>query len=213
MRRAHVVLVAGALLTAGAPAAWLLRGDAADFGEVVQPALAVAVPRPADGPVVATRSARLGDVANVSDPPVSVRLGAGAPTAVDPVGLDADRLVEVPADVSRAGWYQPGSQPGDLRGATVLVGHVDDEVQGLGAFAVLRGLDAGDEVRVRTTTGRELLYDVVARQRFDKTSAPLDQLFTVEGAPRLVLISCDGAFDRTTGSYEQNVVVTAVARP
>jgi len=203
----------------------VLQRDGSDFNELTQSAPAAVAPSVTpsvsgpvvplvDGPDVGTSSARLGEVVNASDPPISVRLGgAETPaTAIDPVGLDDDRLVVIPDDVSRAGWYQPGAQPGDPEGAVVLVGHVDDAVQGLGAFAVLRELDAGAEVVVRTSTGRDLVYDVVARERFDKSSVPLDKLFAVGGTPRLVLISCDGPFDRATGSYEQNIVVTATLR-
>lgn len=209
MRRAAVALLAGSLLAVAAPGAWLLtRDDTGSFGS--QPAGGLGAPV-VERPAVGTRSARLGDVVPASDPPVEVRVG-GVVAPVDPVGLDDDRLVVVPDDVRRAGWYEPGAQPGDPAGAAVLVGHVDDARQGLGAFAVLRGLASGDEVVVRTAAGRELGYAVVSRERFDKAAVPLDRLFAVDGPPRLVLISCDGAFDPRTRSYAENVVVTAVPR-
>jgi len=35
-------------------------------------------------------------------------------------------------------------------------------------------------------------------------------LFARTGQPRLTLITCGGAFNRTTRSYDNNIVVTAV---
>lgn len=222
MRRATVALLVGSLLALGAPVGWLLSGGAADaqYGAEAAQALAPEPPDPADGPAahtqpatptVPTQSARLVDVVQPADPPVEVRV-AGMSAAVDTVGLDADRLVEVPDDVRRAGWYEPGPAPGDDTGSAVLVGHVDDREQGLGTFAVLRELQAGDEVVVRTASGRELVYDVLALEQFVKAEVPMDRLFSSGGPHRLVLISCGGDFDPTTSSYQDNVVVTAVPR-
>jgi sortase (surface protein transpeptidase) len=120
--------------------------------------------------------------------------------------------VVVPEDVRRAGWYAPGPQPGDRAGSAVLVGHADDADQGLGTFAGLRELAAGDEVVVRTASGRDLVYDVVSFERFSKSEVPMSRLFSTRGAHRLVLISCGGAFDRERRTYADNVVVTAVPR-
>jgi hypothetical protein len=160
---------------------------------------------------VSTASARLADVVDPRDPPVEVRFAARA-APLDAVGLDAARQVVVPEDVRRAGWYATGPQPGDRAGSAVLVGHADDADQGLGTFAGLRDLRAGDDVVVRTTSGRELAYDVVSFERFAKAEVPMSRLFTTQGPHRLVLVSCGGAFDPERRTYADNVVVTAVPR-
>jgi sortase (surface protein transpeptidase) len=137
---------------------------------------------------------------------------AGRAAPVVAVGLDAARQVVVPQDVRRAGWYVAGPQPGDRAGSAVLVGHADDADQGLGTFAGLRDLEAGDAVVVRTASGRELAYRVVSFERFAKAEVPMDRLFTAQGPHRLVLVSCGGAFDPVRRTYADNVVVTAVPR-
>ncbi|CAA9305482.1 MAG: hypothetical protein AVDCRST_MAG07-51 [uncultured Frankineae bacterium] len=242
MRRAVLAVVAGLVLAGGAPAGWLLsQGDGGQFGTaaaqdlraadspqptLLQPALprpaaprpvptgrATAVPDPAPlARPVGTRSARLPDVVAPRDPPVAVHL-AGRTAPLDAVGLDGDRQVVVPDDVRRAGWYAAGPQPGDRAGSAVLVGHADDAEQGLGTFAALRALPAGAEVVVRTASGRDLVYEVVAFERFAKAEVPMSRLFATDGAHRLVLISCGGAFDPVRRTYADNVVVTAVPRP
>ena len=160
MRRATAALVSGVLLSAGVPAGWLLSdgGSPPEYGQAVArslrerpapvtaPVLRPPIPTRA-GPAVRTTSARAADVLVRPDPPAAVRF-AGRRAPVDPVGLDADRRVVVPSDVRRAGWYEPGPAPGDRTGSAVLVGHVDDRDQGLGTFAGLRDLRAGDGVVV-----------------------------------------------------------------
>ena len=229
MRRAALALVGGLVLATAAPGGWLVLrgGGSADvYGSAAAQSLAAAPtasasptapapPAPGTGAVgsgaVSTASARLADVVAPRDPPVEVRF-AGRTAPVDAVGLDGTRQVVVPEDVRRAGWYAPGPQPGDRAGSAVLVGHADDAEQGLGTFAGLRDLAAGDEVVVRTASGRDLLYDVVSFERFAKAEVPVDRLFTTQGPHRLVLVSCGGAFDPVRRTYAENVVLTAVPR-
>jgi hypothetical protein len=49
----------------------------------------------------------------------------------------------------------------------------------------------------------------VGREVLQKTDIPLDRYFARDGAPRLTLITCGGPFDKATGHYRDNVVVTA----
>lgn len=44
-----------------------------------------------------------------------------------------------------------------------------------------------------------------------KSALPVEDLFSRAGTDRLVLITCGGEFDRTTGRYADNVV--AIATP
>ena len=127
---------------------------------------------------------------------------------IGPIGVEADGELEVPEDVRSVGWYRYGPAPGEP-GATVIAGHVDSREQGPGAFFRLRRLDVGAQVKVTDHTGDVQRYDVVARRTYDKSVLPTDELFSREGPPQLVLITCGGDFDREAGSYRQNVVVYA----
>lgn len=225
-RVAVVAVACGALLAVGAPLSWLLApAPSAEFGQ----GRAAAVAAPAPGPAApaaaetdtakttaaetATASARLADLAaRAVDPPVEVVL-PGGPVEVVPVGVDERALVEVPVDVRQAGWYRFGAAPGDPSGSALLVGHVDSAEQGLGRFAELSALQEGDEVQVRRQGGALLTYDVVAREQWGKAEVPMDRLVAATGDPRLVLLSCAGAFDERTATYSDNIAVTAVPRP
>jgi len=125
------------------------------------------------------------------------------------VGVEASGAMELPTTVQEAGWYEFGSRPGDSSGTTVLAAHVDTRREGLGPFARLREVRDGATVVVEDSAGRGFSYRVTARERIAKPSVPLAEIFSRDGPPRLVLLTCGGAYDQGTG-YRDNVVVTAV---
>lgn len=131
-------------------------------------------------------------------------------TRVVPVGIDKNEALEVPDDVRLVGWYDLGVPPGADRGSAVLVAHRDSRTQGHGVFYDLGQLDVGDRVTVRNDAGDDLTYSVVSRESILKKRLPYEELFAVDGPPRLTLISCGGYYDPNNGGYQDNVVVTAV---
>ena len=143
--------------------------------------------------------------------PVRVAIPAlDVDTKIFPVGLDKNRAIEIPEDIRFVGWYELGVPPGVDRGSAVLVAHRDGREQGRGVFYFLGNLDVGDKVVVKTSAGEELPYKVVSRESILKKRLPYEELFAVDGDPRLTLISCGGVYDPDNGGYQDNVVVTAV---
>jgi sortase (surface protein transpeptidase) len=143
-------------------------------------------------------------------PPIRIRVAAlGVDAPVTPTGVDAEGGMAVPHDIRTVGWYRFGVGPGAPAGSAVLAGHVDDRVQGLGAFHRLADLAAGSPVQVTLADGTVLGYRVSAVGRVAKPTLPVGELFARDGPPRLVLVTCGGAFDRAAGGYTDNVVVTA----
>jgi sortase (surface protein transpeptidase) len=132
----------------------------------------------------------------------------GVDSGVDPVGVEPDGRMTIPAEVDRVGWYRFGPAPGD-DGSAVIAGHVDDREQGLGAMAPLRDAAVGDEVVVTDAAGTPTRWRVVSRELIQKQVLPLDRLFAREGPARLTLITCGGPFLAEFGSYRDNVVVVA----
>ena len=141
--------------------------------------------------------------------PVAVTIASiGLSAPVIPVGVESPiGTVDVPRDVRTVGWYRFGSGPGQP-GSTVLLGHVDNRTQGLGAFFRLRELRPGDPIRVDTERGEPVTYRVAAVRAYAKDSLP-PLMFRRTGRPQLVLVTCGGAFDEGTGHYRANVVVYA----
>jgi sortase (surface protein transpeptidase) len=149
--------------------------------------------------------------AKASVAPVEIRIpGLNLTTNIVPSGVSADGEAEVPEDVMTVGWYRFGRAPSDTEGSTVLVAHRDGRVEGAGAFYNLGSLNVGDRITVVDADGTKWPYEVQSREAIDRSVLPTNELFTREGDPMLVLISCGGVYDRSAGGYQDNIVVTAL---
>lgn len=143
--------------------------------------------------------------------PVEIRIpDINLTTNVVPSGVTEDGQAEVPENVMTVGWYRFGRAPSDKQGSTVLVAHRDGRVEGAGAFYNLGTLDVGDRITVADEDGVEWSFTVTSREAIDRSVLPTNELFTREGDPMLVLISCGGVYDRSAGGYQDNIVVTAI---
>ena len=67
----------------------------------------------------------------------------------------------------------------------------------------------GDRVRVTTKGGRVFTYKVVSLQTMAKAKLP-PAIYSRQGRPRLVLVTCGGPFIESEGHYRDNIVVTAI---
>jgi hypothetical protein len=210
VRPAVATTVLGITLAVAAPTTWALTRPEATAGAPVEQAFG-APPSPSlttEPPRVVARPAVPADPEQRPAPVRLAVLAHGVDTAVDPVGVEPDGQMTIPADVDRVGWYRFGPAPGD-DGSAVIAGHVDDRDQGLGAMAPLRDAAVGDEVVVTDAAGTPSRWRVVSREVIQKQALPLDRLFAREGPPRLTLITCGGPFLAEFGSYRDNVVVVA----
>jgi sortase (surface protein transpeptidase) len=127
---------------------------------------------------------------------------------VVPIGATAG-ILDVPANPAQVGWWSASARVGAATGSVVIDGHVDSAATGPGALFHLTDLSAGDRLVVTTTTGDRRSYVVTGRRVYPKTGGLPADLFTTDGPPRLVLITCGGPFDRAAGSYLDNIIVFA----
>ena len=153
-----------------------------------------------------------GALAIAAQPVVPTRLRIpelGIDAAVVDVRVLADGALDLPADVGRVGWYGGGPAPGQS-GSAVLAAHVD--YQGApGVFLQLGTLRAGTQILIERSDASVVAFRSLGPARsYRKSSLPIDQLFRRGQAPELTLITCGGAFDPATRSYQDNVVVSAV---
>jgi sortase (surface protein transpeptidase) len=143
--------------------------------------------------------------------PVSITIpAAGVDARVVPVGLRADRTMEVPG-VDLAGWYEPGPRPGDA-GPAVIVGHVDSS-KGPAVFHRLGELRRGDRIEVGQQGGGGRSFVVERVERRPKEALPTERIWNPTREPVLRLITCGGSFDRSTGHYRDNLIVFARKAP
>ena len=123
------------------------------------------------------------------------------------LGRAPDRTVEVPARWEVAGWYAPGTRPGDP-GSAVILGHVDSK-RGPAVFFRLRELRPGDEIKVTRADGSSVRFAVERTEQYGKQRFPTDEVYYPTLTPALRLVTCGGEFDATAGHYRSNVIVFA----
>ena len=75
-------------------------------------------------------------------------------------------------------------------------------------FYRLRELEPGDRVTVHREDG-SATFAVDSLEQVDKDRLPYDRIWSDTTEPVLRLITCGGSFDRSTGSYRDNVIVYA----
>jgi hypothetical protein len=213
-RIARALAAAGGVCLVGG-AAMLGPGPVPDAAPLGPPTVARATePSPAvpvDGELarLLTGEALAPEPVRAGTPPVELALPARdlrAPVVAVTTGPEG--ALVVPEPPSTVGWWSPSALAGGAGGTTVLAGHVDSLTGGLGALAVLRHVVEGEEIVLLGADGRAVGYRVTARRQYRKAELPLE-VFAAGGPPRLVLITCGGAFDRRTRHYADNVVVFA----
>jgi hypothetical protein len=146
--------------------------------------------------------------------PVPVRIDIpriGVSSSLIRLGRAPDGTVEVPKPFGMAGWYAPGTRPGDP-GSAVILGHVDSK-RGPAVFYRLRELRRGDQVRVTRADGSTVWFVVQRTQQTLKRRFPTDDVYYPMLTPGLRLVTCGGEFDAAWGHYRSNVIVFATARP
>jgi len=107
-----------------------------------------------------------------------------------------------PSDPSVLGWW--GRVAGAPAGVTLLTGHTVHA--GGGEFDDLEEIPLGTAVDVSGARYRVTRVEVITKRALARRAV---RLFSQDGPPRLVLVTCEG-YDPTTGRYADNVVVTAV---
>jgi hypothetical protein len=169
------------------------------------PSLPAAVVGSTAAPAVPAGVSALGRSAPVRIAIASIGLRA----SVDQIGLASNgAMAEQPfSRANRAAWYRLGPAPGQP-GPAVIVGHVDTK-KAIAVFFYLSRLRPGDRVVITRADGHTVTFTVDWLGKYPKTRFPTKLVYGPTNYPALRLITCGGAFDRTDGSYVDNIVVFA----
>ncbi|MEV2200935.1 class F sortase [Streptomyces fradiae] len=174
------------------------------------PAAAPPAPPPDAGAVPSGSASAGPGVPAAHSPPVALTVpGHVERLPVDPVGRAGDGALDLPGSPSRLGWWALGARPGAAAGTLLLAGHLDSAREGPGPFEALHSLPLGALAHVAAADGTRHTYRIVARRTYRSGGLPGD-LFSAEGRPRLVLITCAGAFDPEARAYGENLVLYGV---
>lgn len=143
--------------------------------------------------------------------PVSVRIPAiGVAARIIPVGLNANRTVQVPSlrTPFLAGWFDGGSAPGQT-GPAVLLGHVDSALVGPAVFYRLGELRPGNLVYVTRDDQHVAVFSIDSVARYPQWDFPSKQVYGFTARPTLRLITCGGDFDTHTHLYLDRTIAFA----
>lgn len=139
--------------------------------------------------------------------PTTIAIPAiGVAARIVPVGLNADRSMEVP-EFGLAGWYTEGPRPGQP-GPAVVVAHVDSR-EGPDVFYRLRELRRGDAITIRRADGTSQRWVMASSEQTPKDDLPIARIWNATNRPVLRLVTCGGTFDPAIGHYADNVIVYA----
>jgi sortase (surface protein transpeptidase) len=131
----------------------------------------------------------------------------GVASSLDRLGQAPDKTVQEPTQWAVAGWYAPGTRPGDP-GSAVILGHVDSK-RGPAVFYRLRELRRGDQIKIARADGSSVRFIVQRTEQYPKDRFPTDAVYYPTLTPALRLVTCGGDFDATAGHYRSNVIVFA----
>ncbi|QAS52993.1 class F sortase [Halobacillus litoralis] len=121
------------------------------------------------------------------------------------VGVLDNGEMGVPESPQKAGWFEPGTQPGNV-GNAVIAGHVDSRT-GPAVFYDLKKLKKGDEITVKNDEGEAKTYVVEKLESYPMEESPITQIFGKTDEKRLNLITCTGEFVRDRGGHQDRLVV------
>ncbi|MGB3859884.1 MAG: class F sortase [Ornithinimicrobium sp.] len=149
-------------------------------------------------------------------PPTTVSIPAiGVSSVIDPMGLNADGSLEVPArgpSYDHAGWFTGSPPPGDS-GPAVLLGHVNGRGGAPSVFSRLSELDVGDTVSVSRSDGSTTTFEIYRAEQYPKDAFPTTAVYGDTAGSELRLITCAGAWDAEVHHYQDNTVVYARLLP
>lgn len=131
----------------------------------------------------------------------------GVEAAIEPTGILENGEMGVPEDVNQVGWFEPGFKTG-AKGNSVLAGHVDS-LTGPAIFYDLKKVKIGDGVAVTDADGRKMVFEVKEITSYITDEAPIEEIFGASDKRMINLITCTGDFNRSIGSHEERLVVSA----
>ncbi len=107
----------------------------------------------------------------------------------------------------QASWWNESPTPGEL-GPAVILGHVNGNGKP-GVFLNLSKIQAGQQIFVDREDGQTAIFTVSHVDTVPKAAFPTQAVFGDTPDGQLRLITCGGGLDRSSRSYDSNVVVYA----
>jgi LPXTG-site transpeptidase (sortase) family protein len=127
---------------------------------------------------------------------------------VGSVGLTDAGAVGAPTDPMSAGWYEFGPRPGEV-GNAVIVGHYGWKDGRAAVFDALHSLHPGDRISVEDASGSTTRFVVRELRVYGEQQDASEVFYPDDTGKHLVLITCEGAWNKASKSYSGRLVVFA----
>lgn len=130
----------------------------------------------------------------------------GVEAYVQRVGIDKDNVMVAPNNIFYAGWYTGSITPGEI-GVSIIDGHAGGRYEN-GIFKHLAKIKKGDTIRIQMGDGTWREFKTISTDIYpakDSAKALFIDDPTIER--ELHLITCDGAFDDRTQTYDKRLIV------
>lgn len=124
------------------------------------------------------------------------------------VGITPGGAMAMPKNINEIGWYDLGSRPGDI-GSAVIAGHYGYQNGEAAAFNNIYKLAIGDKIIVTDSKGNDIIFIVSDTKSFDPKADTSNVFISSDGKSHLNLITCEGAWNKTTRSYSSRLVIFA----
>ena len=148
-----------------------------------------------------------------SDVPVAIQIPDAEVDAEVELNEIVNGEMQDPSGPWVVSWYQETAEVG-AEGNAVMSGHVDYWDVGPAVFRAVGDLGEGARISVTGTDDSVYTYEVEWVDVFvvaELTPAKITELVGPTDYSALTLITCGGDFDRSSGHYEDNIVVFASA--
>ena len=128
-------------------------------------------------------------------------------TRILSLGLLANHQIASPDNLYDTGWYNGSSKPGQT-GVMFNYGHIWTQGPG-GVFYHLKLLHPGDKILITRGDNRVFTYQVVSMATYPANNIDMQAVLYSDGSqsPELNLMTCAGTLDKSTGEYNQRLVV------
>lgn len=127
--------------------------------------------------------------------------------AIESVGLTSKGEVDIPKGPINAAWFNLGPRPGD-NGSAVITGHYGVWKGGKATvFNNLHKLRKGDKLYIQDSKGSIVTFVVRELRTYGANETVPDIFASSDGKAHLNLITCQGAWNKTTKGYPKRLVV------
>lgn len=124
-----------------------------------------------------------------------------------PLGVDENRVIEVPESYETVGYYKYGPRPGEI-GPSVVLGHVDS-FEGPAVLYSLGQVKEGERIEIEREDGSVAVFVVDKLERHEQDGFPTAKVYSDLDYAGLRLITCSGVYDHGSRRYSHNLIVFA----